>query len=164
MNVKIYFLGTGTAVPIKRGLPCIVLKVDSDLYVFDIGEGCQKRMLSMGLGLVKVKAIFITHMHGDHYLGLFGLLQSMHLLDKRDSLAIIAPEELVRLLEYMVDNRLVKVTFEHEINSVGEGEVYSDNKIRVNAFPVEHTVPSHGFECILRNGKRRKREITYIYR
>ena len=109
MNMKIFFLGTGTAVPINRGLPCIALKVDSTIYLFDVGEGCQQRMLKMGLGLVKVKAVFITHMHGDHYLGLFGLLQSMHLLNKDSELNIIAPSLLIDLLKEMEDKGVDKV-------------------------------------------------------
>jgi len=147
-------LGTGSAVPIKRGLPCIAVKVDSDIYVFDVGEGCQQRMLYMGLGLVKVKAIFITHMHGDHYLGLFGMLQSMHLLDKRDELDIIAPSPLVDLINTMIEKKHVKLTYPYSLRSVAEGEVFSDNKIAVNAFSVNHIPESYGYEIVLKNGKR----------
>ena len=145
MNLKIYMLGTGTAVPIRRGLPCIAMKIDSDIYVFDVGEGCQQRMIQMGLGIVKIKSIFITHLHGDHYLGLFGLLQSMHLLDKRDHLYIVTPSILIKLLENMKSKGLIRHSYPHEYLSVSEGEVYSDGKISVYAFKVDHTMDSYGY-------------------
>jgi len=154
MNTRIYLLGTGSAVPIKRGLPCNVLRVDSDLYIFDVGESCQQRMLHMGLGLVKVKAVFITHMHGDHYLGLFGLLQSMHLLDKRDSIEVVAPKALIDLLGYMIEGKLLKPTYSLQLSPLKSGEVYSDSKISVYAFPVDHIPDSYGYEIRLRSGRR----------
>jgi len=157
LNTKIYMLGTGTAVPIKRGLPCIVLKIDSDLYVFDVGEGCQQRMFSMGLGIVKIKSIFITHMHGDHYLGVFGLLQSMHLLGKKNGLTIVAPPELVDVLNHMIELKLTKLTYDHEICVVKEGEVYSDNKLRVYAFPVDHSIPAYGYSILVKG----RNQIVY---
>lgn len=150
-------LGTGTAVPIKRGLPCIVVKVDSDLYVFDVGEGCQYRIMKVGLGLVKVRGIFVTHMHGDHYLGIFGLLQSMHLLDKRTDLTIVAPRELIDVLSGLLERKLVKMSYGYSLQLVGEGVVYEDGKVRVQGFQVEHNVPSHGFLLEVRD----KYEIVY---
>jgi len=146
LNLRIYFLGTGTAVPIKRGLPCIVLKVDSDLYVFDVGEGCQYRIMKAGLGIIKIKAIFITHMHGDHYLGLFGLFQSMHLLNKNTPLTIVGPNELLDLINYLMDKKLVRIGYPLNISSIRVGEVYSDNKLLVRAYPVEHSIPSYGYD------------------
>ncbi|MEM4662083.1 MAG: MBL fold metallo-hydrolase, partial [Desulfurococcaceae archaeon] len=64
MNARIYFLGTGAAMPITRLLPCIALKVDSDVYLLDPGEGCQAKMFRTGLSPLKVKVVFITHGHG----------------------------------------------------------------------------------------------------
>jgi len=145
LNIRIYMLGTGTAVPIKRGLPCIVIRVDSDLYLLDVGEGCQNRIIHMGLGLVKIRGIFITHMHGDHYLGLFGLIQSMRLLGKRSELTIIAPEELINVLNNLIEKNLVKFDYEYVLESVREDIVYSDNKVRVSGFKVEHSIPSYGY-------------------
>lgn len=156
MNSKIYMLGTGTAIPIRRSLPCIVLKIDSDLYVFDIGEGCQQRMISAGLGIVKIKAIFITHMHGDHYLGIYGLLQSMYLLGKNNNLTIVAPPELMNILEKMIELKLIKIN-KHDIYTVCEGEIYSDNKIVVHAFQVEHSIPSYGYSIMVKS----KKHIVY---
>jgi len=145
LNIKIYMLGTGAAVPVNRALPCIACRVDSDIYLLDVGEGCQYRMMKLGLGVVKVKAVFITHMHGDHYLGLFGLLQSMRLLNKESELHIVAPQDLIDLIKYLVENKLVKIEHDIHLQPIGEGEVYRDNKVVVSSYVVEHNIPSWGY-------------------
>lgn len=154
MNARIHFLGTGTAVPMNRGLPCIVLKIDSDIYVFDIGEGCQYRMLEIGLSIVKVKGVFISHLHGDHYLGLFGLIQSMNLLDKKDELEIYAPRELENIIKSFIEEKLLKLHYPVSFVCINDGLLSSDEKIRVEAFRVEHSVESYGFNVTLGRGFR----------
>ncbi|MET1160169.1 MAG: ribonuclease Z [Thermoprotei archaeon] len=158
MNIRIHMLGTGTAVPIKRALPCIVLRIDSSLYIFDIGEGCQQRMLKSGLSPLKVKAVFITHMHGDHYLGLFGLLQSMNLLGRKDPLYIAAPPELFEILGSIEKLKLVKLGFNYMKESISEGEIYRDEKLIVEAFRVIHSIPAYGFRILI---PRRNYVIVY---
>ncbi|MEM1662078.1 MAG: ribonuclease Z [Desulfurococcaceae archaeon] len=152
MNARIYFLGTGTAVPMKRGLPCIVLKIDSQIHVFDIGEGCQNRMFEIGLSAVKVKSIFISHLHGDHYLGLFGLLQSMNLLDKRDELQIISPGELENIIKSFINEKLLKLHYQLSFICLKDNLEIGNEKFRVKAFRVEHSVESYGFNVVLGNG------------
>jgi len=145
VNTKIYMLGTGTAVPIRRALPCIALRIDSDIYLFDVGEGCQQRMIKCGLSPVKTKGIFITHLHGDHYLGVFGLLQSMRLLEKKTELVLVAPHELIELIENMIHSGMVRLDFEYDLREIGEGEVYRNNKLSVAAYRVKHGIPSYGY-------------------
>ncbi len=147
-------LGTGAAMPINRGLPCIALRTDSNIYLFDVGEGCQYRLFRAGLGLSKIKAVFITHLHGDHYLGLFGLFQSMHLSDRREKLLLVAPKALDELLKVFAESRLLKLTYLLEYRSITTGDaVYEDNKIIVKAFPVEHGVEAYGFKIVLKDNR-----------
>lgn len=153
MNTKIYMLGTGAAMPISRGLPCIALRVDSDIYLLDVGEGCQQRLFKAGLGVVKVKAVIITHLHGDHYLGLFGMFQSMHLSDRKNDLYIIAPSKLKNLLKEYINLGLFKVDYPINFIDVKESELYKDNKISIEAFKVDHGVEAYGFVVALRNNK-----------
>ncbi len=145
MTLTIYFLGTGAAIPINRGLPCIALRVDSDIYLFDVGEGCQHRMFRSGLSPLKINAIFITHLHGDHYLGLFGLFQTMHLSGKKKALTITAPQPLWRILDSFIENKLYKPGYELVENSVVKGLVYQDSKLKIEAFPVCHGVEAYGY-------------------
>ncbi len=158
MNTKIFMLGTGAAIPMKRMLPCICIKVDSNLYVFDIGEGCQKTMLEMGLSPVKIKVIFVTHLHGDHYLGIFGLLQTMHLMSREKELLIIGPGRLSSILNAYASSGLLNIGFPLYFEPLHEGTVYKDDKIAVSSFLVDHIPSSYGYVIdIIRNNKR----ITY---
>ncbi|MCD6300984.1 MAG: ribonuclease Z [Staphylothermus sp.] len=157
MNVRVYMLGTGAAIPINRGLPCIALRVNSDIYLLDTGEGCQQRLFKAGLGVVKVKTIFITHLHGDHYLGLFGMFQSMHLLNRDKPLTIFAPQKLGKVLSTFIETGLAKLGYSLDFVSVNEGEIYRDDKISVECFKVDHGIEAYGYRINLSNGK----SITY---
>ncbi|ADI32318.1 ribonuclease Z [Staphylothermus hellenicus] len=154
MNAKIFMLGTGAAMPISRGLPCIALRIDSNIYLLDVGEGCQQRLFEAGLGLVKIKTIMITHLHGDHYLGLFGMFQSMHLSNRKNELYLIAPAKLKDLLKKFIELGLAKIAYPIYFVEAKEGELYRDNKISVEAFKVVHGIEAYGYKLTLKNGKR----------
>ncbi|WP_434730911.1 ribonuclease Z [Thermogladius sp. KZ2Tp1] len=145
MNGRIVFLGTGAAIPINRGLPCLALKVNSSIYLLDAGEGCQHRLFKAGLSPLKVKTVFITHGHGDHYLGLFGLVQSMNLLGRDSGLNVVAPEQVAHLVSRVLENMLEKVGFEINIVVGKTGEVYKEDDLEVTPYPVCHTVEAHGY-------------------
>ncbi|MCY0867771.1 MAG: ribonuclease Z [Desulfurococcus sp.] len=145
MNTRLFFLGTGAAIPLSRGLPCIAVKIDSNIYIFDIGEGCQHRMLKAGLSPLKVKAVFVTHPHGDHYLGLPGLIQTMRLSSRIEELRLLLPSGLEDYFKTLVEKGLLKPGFQVIVNPLASGEVYRDAKIAVKAFPVCHGVEAFGF-------------------
>lgn len=149
VNARVYFLGTGAAMPITRSLPCIVLKVNSDIYVLDPGEGCQAKMFKAGLSPLKVKAVFITHGHGDHYLGLPGLLQSMNLSSRRDPLVVAASRQLREELVLVLRSGLVKTSFKLELLGVDDNFTYSDSRVLVRAFPVNHGVEAYGYHVTI---------------
>lgn len=152
MRTRLYFLGTGTAVPLNRGMPCIALKHDRNIYLLDVGEGCQSRLFSMGLGVVKVKAVLITHLHGDHFLGLFGMLQSMHMLERKDELTIIAPEKLREILFMMVEESAGGPGFPIRFIEIKPDEiVYEDSTVKSIPFTVDHGVEAYGFKIIVKD-------------
>lgn len=89
---EITMLGTSSATPTpKRGLPAIALRHEGDLFLLDCGEGTQRQMMLFGVSYMKVKAIFITHLHLDHYLGVFGLIETMALNGREEKLSIYGP-------------------------------------------------------------------------
>ncbi|MGC8983161.1 MAG: ribonuclease Z [Desulfurococcaceae archaeon] len=145
MNARIYFLGTGAAMPVLRSLPCIALKVDSNIYLFDVGEGCQSSMFRTGLSPLKVRAVFITHEHGDHFLGLPGLLQTMTLSKRTEQLHIVAPRGLKEALASMMKAGFARPGFKVELVEASPGFTFEDGKVAVTAFRVSHVGESYGY-------------------
>jgi ribonuclease Z len=90
---EITFLGTASAMPTpKRGLTSIAVRKDGDVYLLDCGEGSQRQMMRFDVSYMKVRAIFISHLHLDHFLGVFGLLETMRLNGRKEKLTIFAPK------------------------------------------------------------------------
>ena len=89
MSMRVIFLGTAGSVPtVKRSLPAVLIKRQNEQLMFDCGEGVQRQMIKAKVGFHKKMKIFISHMHGDHVLGLPGLLQTMALMDRQKKLEI----------------------------------------------------------------------------
>src|SRR6266581_3074901 len=92
-GIDVIFLGTGGSLPTKeRGLPAVALRRDGELFLFDCGEGTQRQMMHAGLGFNRPMSIMISHLHGDHILGLPGLLQTMSSLIRDKPLDLYGPE------------------------------------------------------------------------
>jgi len=85
-------LGTSSAMPTpERSLSCIAVRKDGDIFLLDCGEGSQRQMMRFGVSYMKIRAIFITHLHLDHFLGVFGLLETLRLNGRTEKLTIYAP-------------------------------------------------------------------------
>ena len=98
--LEIFFLGTSAAIPTKkRGLPCIVIRREGEIIMLDCGEGTQMKFILSGFGVNKPMKIFITHLHGDHVLGLPGLLFSMNILGRSRKLEIYGPRGIKSFIE-----------------------------------------------------------------
>lgn len=145
MSVKIVFLGTGAAIPLRRGLPCIALRVGPDIYLLDVGEGCQHRLFRHGLSPLRIRGVFITHLHGDHYLGVFGLLQTMHLMRKSGLISIFAPKGFGELANTVLGPVSKRLGYQLEIKEITPGVLYTGQGVEVRAYPVNHTVEAYGF-------------------
>src|SRR5512136_1587397 len=98
--MRVIFLGTAGSVPtLKRSLPGAIVQRKNEQLMFDCGEGIQRQMLIAKTGFNKKIKIFISHMHGDHVLGLPGLLQTMALMDRQKKVEIFGPAGIKRFLE-----------------------------------------------------------------
>src|SRR5208282_4009604 len=92
MEIKLVVLGSSGSTPTKeRGLPSVALIYDGEVFLFDCGEGTQMQMLKYGINSFKVKAIFISHAHADHVIGIAGLVRSLSLNGRQDALDIYIP-------------------------------------------------------------------------
>jgi len=135
--LRVTFLGTSGSTPtVERGMPAIALKYESELMLWDCGEGTQRQMMRYKVGYGSIGAIFITHPHIDHYLGLFGLLETLKLSSP-------SPKKLSLFLPKAVGepNDYGFVTTEH----VKSGELYQGKGFRVSAFQVKHCKGAYGF-------------------
>ncbi len=130
--MKLTFLGTSGGIPtVERGMPAISLKFDRYLFLFDCGEGTQRQMMRYKVGYGSVDGIFITHPHLDHYLGLFGFLETLKLTNKRH-LSIVGPRQ-IELRDYDFV----------EYKAVRKGTVFEKPGFRITAHPVRHTTSSY---------------------
>ena len=141
--VKIVFLGTSAAVPTaQRSFPCICIQRDGEILMFDAGEGSQMTYRAAGLGWNKKMSIFVSHLHGDHCLGLLGMIQTMSLQDRDKRLFIYGPlgtEEFVRS-----NMRMLGTTprFEVAVQDVTEGIICNTNSYAVHGCAAKHSIPT----------------------
>ena len=134
---EVTMLGTASATPtVERSLPAIAVRRDGDVFLLDCGEGAQRQLMKYGVSYMKVKAIFITHLHLDHFLGAFGLVETMALNGRKEKLTIYGPQgsrgvfgkkEFLEIVE--IDSKF----------SIDFGE------FSISAFPVQHSRDSLGF-------------------
>ena len=148
-SIEITFLGTGGSIPTpKRGLSAIVVRRKNEFILFDCGEGTQRQMIQAGVGFHKKEKIFITHMHGDHVLGLPGLLQTMSLLGRTKELQIYGPEGIKKFVETINETVRYSLTFPVEIFEKDEGIVCDEKEYQVIAAKSVHMEPSVSYAFV----------------
>ncbi|MFO7869413.1 MAG: ribonuclease Z [Bacteroidales bacterium] len=147
---ELMILGSSSALPTsKRFSTAQILRIFERFFLIDCGEGAQIQLRRMKVPFNKIKAIFISHLHGDHYLGIFGVLSSFNMLGRTQPLTIYAPaglEQLVRYqLQFMEKNLVFQLSFV-EIPNEQVSHLYVDKKINVFAHKLNHRIPCFGFE------------------
>ena len=150
MSLRVVFLGTGGSVPtVGRSLPAVLLRRQGEQLMFDCGEGVQRQMVKAKVGFHRKMKIFVSHMHGDHVLGLPGLLQTMSLLGRERKLEVYGPEGITRFFECVQESLQSGVTFPVEILEVqGEGVVCEEEEYRVEAVRSDHVVNSWSYAFV----------------
>ena len=140
-------LGNNSAIPAwDRNPTAHILQCIDECYLIDCGEGTQIQMAKYKIRRSKLNHIFISHLHGDHYFGLIGLLTSMSLLNRTQDLHLHAPaalEQIITLQLTVADVRLSYQLYFHAITS--ESIIVKDSKIIVESFKVRHRIECWGF-------------------
>ncbi len=149
MRFELTILGCNSAVPTANRFPSAqVLNIHEELYLIDCGEGTQMRMLQYNIRKNKIKAIFISHLHGDHVYGLIGLLNSYNLANRTTPLDIFSPiglEEIINVhLKYSAHPFSYPVRFT-VIDTTQSLRIYEDESIIVDTIPLQHRVPTSGY-------------------
>lgn len=150
--LDIIFLGTGGSMPTEgRNLPAIALRYLGWVFLFDCGEDVQRQFEHAGLGLNKNMAVFITHMHADHILGLPGLLLRFSLLGRMKPLNIYGPKELIEYVKVNQSTINLGTTFETVVHAIEPGIVFQEGPITIRAFEVDHRGFALGYEILFQN-------------
>ncbi len=148
-DFRVHILGCGSATPTARHTPsCQVVDAHGKLFMIDCGEGAQLEFRHQGLKFSRLGHIFISHMHGDHFLGLPGLLSTMALHEKTGDLTVHIHPEGARLLQQImaVLCRETTYTLHYDIITPGERRtLYEDRSLVVETFPLYHRVACSGF-------------------
>jgi len=144
--MELIFLGTAASHPtLERSTSCICLVRDREILMFDAGEGAQISYLKSGLGWNKKMKIFVTHLHGDHCIGILGFLQTMTLQNRTEPVEIYGPEGIEEFIAANIKVMNFGLSFPVFITSVNEGLVVSEEKYEVYACEAEHSVQTFSF-------------------
>ena len=147
MSIQLTFLGTTASVPTPaRSLPAVLIQRGNEHLMFDCGEGVQRQMIIAKAGFNKKMKVFISHMHGDHVLGLAGLLQTMALMDRQRKVDVYGPVGIKQFLEDTRDALQFGLTFPVEFHEIlAAGVVCSEEEYVVEAAWANHSVPGFAF-------------------
>lgn len=149
MIFSVTILGSGSAVPTPSRFPTAqFVSCKNRSILIDCGEGAQFQMRKYGLKIQSLQLILISHLHGDHFFGLVGLLSTMHLLGRNNGLTIIGPKGLEEIIRSQLEIGYSKLDFEIEFKQLEKGDiscVYEDKLIEIQTFPLNHKVPTHGY-------------------
>ena len=144
--MKLVFLGTSGAMPtIQRGLSCTCLVKDNEVLMFDAGEGAQISYLKSGLPWNKKMKIFVTHLHGDHCIGILGLLQSMNLQNRTEPLEIFGPEGIDEFIAANIKILNFGLSFPVLITKINEGMLVDGKNYSIFASDAKHGIPAFSF-------------------
>jgi len=147
--MKVTILGSSSALPTSERYPSAhVLTAHERLFLIDCGEGTQMQLRKTRTRFSKINHIFISHIHGDHVFGLFGLLSSLSLMGRTNTLHLYAPERFENILRSHLEDFDIKLSF--EINFVpltgnDTVKILDDKYLTVTSFPLQHRIPCYGF-------------------
>lgn len=161
-------LGNGSAVPTSFQHPTAqIVTYRSKRFLIDCGEGTQMQMIKFNTGHRHINHIFISHLHGDHFFGLIGLLNTMHLYGRNQNLHIYAPEEIEKVINIHMEVSRSKLSYQllfHFLGSDFDKPLFEDKNLSVFHFPLTHRIPTYGFVFREKAGKRKlKKSFVEAY-
>ena len=144
--MEIIFLGTSSAVPtLERNHPSIALRAFAEVMLFDCGEGTQRQLIEAKISPMKITKIFISHFHGDHILGLGGLIQSLGFRGREKDLDIYGPKGLHKIINAISSFGYFQKNYNLNIHEIQDGTVIETEDYVVECAKVEHNIPSYAY-------------------
>ncbi len=145
--LRVVFLGNAAAMPTPASFTsCFALKTGST-FLFDCCEGAQRQMMKYKISYAKIKAIFISHLHADHFIGIIGLTQTFNMMGRTEELLLYGPKGTLTLFNSLFSLKQLRLGFPLKIIELSRSRknIYSDKLIRVDAITVKHSAPALGF-------------------
>ncbi len=144
--MKLVFLGTSAAQPTEnRGLSCICLERDGEILMFDAGESTQISYMKSGLGWNKKMKIFVTHLHGDHCVGILGLLQTMSMQNRTETLEIFGPSGIDEFIAANIKVLNFGLSFPVLINIIKDEKIVDNEKFSIHTCKANHSVIAYSY-------------------
>ncbi len=146
--LRLTFLGTSAAQPtLHRNLSGLAVKAHADLLLFDCGEGSQRQMVRYGTGFT-VDAVFFTHFHADHYLGIIGFLRTLGMTGRSEPIHLYGPPSAKRVLHQAVHLGVESMAYPVEIHELKDGDVVQRNGYAVHAVGVDHRIHALAYALV----------------
>lgn len=146
---SVLILGSSSASPTLKGNPTSqLININEQYFLIDCGEGTQLQLRKHKVKFQRLHHIFISHLHGDHYLGLIGLIQTMHLLGRAIPLHVYGPKHLKEIVDVHLKYSQSTLKYEliiHEINSDHSEIIFENDKVEVSTIILKHRIPCTGF-------------------
>ncbi|MHC1775502.1 MAG: ribonuclease Z [Lentimicrobium sp.] len=148
-DFSVTILGSSAALPYKnRNLTSQLVNYAGQLFLVDCGEGTQLQLMKLKLKFMRINHIFISHLHGDHFYGLIGLVSTFHLLGRKDDLHIYGPAALETIISLQLEASFTTLAYRIVYHITGEDAtelIYEDERIAITTFPMIHRIPTTGF-------------------
>lgn len=149
MTFSFTTLGSSAAVPANdRFLSAHLLNANERFHLIDCGEGTQFQLRKFHISMMRIRHIYISHLHGDHYYGLIGLINTMHLLGRKDILTVHAPPQLREIIDVQLFASQTRLNYEVQFNMLDAGGyrmILDEERLVVHSFPLTHSIPAWGF-------------------
>ncbi|WP_448103835.1 ribonuclease Z [Pedobacter panaciterrae] len=150
MKFEVTILGSSSATPVYNRNPTAqLLNCNEKFYLIDCGEGTQQQLIKYGFKASKIDYVFISHLHGDHYFGLIGLLSSLHLNGRVKPIKIFAPEPLQEILalQFKYSETVIRYPIEFVVTQANESvQIFENADLVVDSFVLNHRIPCTGFK------------------
>lgn len=149
MSIRVKILGSNSATPAhRRHHTSQLVNVEGKYYLIDCGEATQLQLKRYKLRAQRINNIFISHLHGDHYLGLMGLLSSMHLMGRNKPLNLYGPKGLQEIITLQLKYSDTVFNYEvnfHEVDTEKHQLIHEDELVTVHSIPLDHRISCSGF-------------------
>ncbi|MCX6234145.1 MAG: ribonuclease Z [Bacteroidetes bacterium] len=149
MTFSVTILGCNSAIPFPGRNPSAqVVNFNEKYYLIDCAEGTQMQMRKYGVPAQRINHVFISHIHGDHFFGLIGLISTYNLLERKSDLHIYGPPELEQIIAVQLEASATQLIYSlhfHPLKPDNKTVIFEDNELSIMTVPLNHRIPTCGF-------------------